>query len=264
MLTGGGADIPVEEALSSIAGITLGLDLTLRDLQTELKNKGKPWELSKSFDGSAPPSVTSTSRSSNRTCRRWNSRCTSTANCASTARPSEMLYPVAQQIAILSQTWALEPGDVVFTGTPKGVAEIKTWRCLRAGIAVDRPLRVALRVNPAAALIDAIHGALLRARSGGQGGARRPCLDASGITGIGALPTPVWPDAAVPGRPDKPDLIRPRDVPTRGLGTVAGRAALIHAVSQHRVQRDQPGARRRLALSRHARWLLHRLAVGCP
>ena len=43
LLTGGGRDIPVEEALDYVAGLTLGLDLTLRDLQTQLKNKGKPW-----------------------------------------------------------------------------------------------------------------------------------------------------------------------------------------------------------------------------
>ena len=85
-------------------------------------------------------------------------------------------------------------------------------------------------MSEAAALIEAIHGALCE-RDPAAKVARVAALDATGITGIGALPAPVWPDAAVPGRPDKPDLIRPRDVPTRGLGTVAGRAALIHAVS---------------------------------
>src|SRR3546814_9529179 len=53
-LTGGGRDIPHREAMDYVAGITLGLDLTLRDPQTELKNKGKPWELAKAFDGAAP------------------------------------------------------------------------------------------------------------------------------------------------------------------------------------------------------------------
>ena len=54
LLTGGGRDIAVDEALDCIAGITLGLDLTARDLQTQLKNKGAPWELAKAFDGAAP------------------------------------------------------------------------------------------------------------------------------------------------------------------------------------------------------------------
>ena len=52
-LTGGGRDIPEDEALDCVAGMTLGLDLTLRDLQTALKSNGKPWELAKAFDGSA-------------------------------------------------------------------------------------------------------------------------------------------------------------------------------------------------------------------
>ncbi len=85
-------------------------------------------------------------------------------------------------------------------------------------------------MNPAAALIEAIHDALGE-RDPAAKVARVALLDASGITGIGALPAPIWPDKTIPGRPEKPALIRPRDVPTRGLGTVAGRAALIHAVA---------------------------------
>ena len=54
MLTGGDADIPVERALDNVAAITLGLDLTLRDLQAELKKKGAPWETAKAFDHAAP------------------------------------------------------------------------------------------------------------------------------------------------------------------------------------------------------------------
>lgn len=87
-----------------------------------------------------------------------------------------------------------------------------------------------LRVTAAAAQVEAIHRALC-SRDPSAKVAAVAALDASGCTGIGALPAPPWPDAAVPGRPDKPELIRPRDVPTRGLGTVAGRAALIHAVA---------------------------------
>ncbi|MBA4286594.1 MAG: DUF455 domain-containing protein [Xanthomonadaceae bacterium] len=89
---------------------------------------------------------------------------------------------------------------------------------------------MAVRVSSAEALIAAIHDAL-RVRDPAAKVAAVAALDASGSAGIGACPAPVWPDPAVPGRPDKPELIRPRDVPTRGLGTVAGRAALIHAVA---------------------------------
>ena len=54
LLNGGGKNILIEDSLSCIAGVTLGLDITLRDVQAELKKEGLPWELSKSFDQSSP------------------------------------------------------------------------------------------------------------------------------------------------------------------------------------------------------------------
>jgi 2-keto-4-pentenoate hydratase/2-oxohepta-3-ene-1,7-dioic acid hydratase in catechol pathway len=123
MLTGGGGDIPVAEALDHVAGITLGLDLTLRDLQTALKNKGKPWEMAKGFDGSAPlgdfkPYLEQDLQALEFTCH-------VNGELRQHGRTAEMLYPVARQIQILSQTWALEPGDIIFTGTPKGVGPLQ-------------------------------------------------------------------------------------------------------------------------------------------
>lgn len=137
MLTGGGRDIPVEEALASVAGITLGLDLTLRDLQTALKNKGMPWELSKSFDGSAPlgdfkPFLEQDLQALEFTLH-------VNGELRQHGQTAAMLYPVAQQIAILSQSWSLEPGDVIFTGTPKGVAELHPGDiCMLASPAIGR------------------------------------------------------------------------------------------------------------------------------
>lgn len=123
MLTGGGRDIPEDEALDCVAGLTLGLDLTLRELQTELKNKGKPWELAKSFDGAAPlgdfkPYLEQDLQALEFTCH---------VNGAlrQHGRTRDMLYPVAQQISILSRTWSLQPGDIVYTGTPKGVGPLQ-------------------------------------------------------------------------------------------------------------------------------------------
>ncbi len=142
LLTGGGRDIPVEEALDKVAGLTLGLDLTLRDLQTQLKSQGKPWELAKAFDGAAPlgdfkpfleqdlQALEFTLHVNGQLRQRGHTR--------------DMLYSVARQIHILSQTWALQPGDAIYTGTPAGVAALEpgdevvlaspqigrfTWRC---------------------------------------------------------------------------------------------------------------------------------------
>lgn len=121
-LTGGGSDIPVESAYEWIAGLTLGLDLTLRDLQTQLKNKGQPWELAKAFDGAAPlgefrPYLDQDLQALNFECR-------VNGQLRQSGDTSLMLYPVLRLISILSQTWALQPGDVVYTGTPAGVGPL--------------------------------------------------------------------------------------------------------------------------------------------
>lgn len=123
MLTGGGADIPVVEALQCVAGITLGLDLTLRELQTELKSKGKPWELAKAFDGAAPLGDWKPFLEQDLQALEFTLHVNGALR--QHGKTAEMLYPVAQQISILSQTWALLPGDVIYTGTPKGVAALK-------------------------------------------------------------------------------------------------------------------------------------------
>ena len=122
MLTGGGRDIPQKEALDCVAGITLGLDLTLRDLQTELKNKGKPWELAKAFDGAAP--LGDVQPYLDQKLQKMEFTCHVNGQLRQHGKTAEMLYPVAQQISILSQTWALEPGDLIYTGTPKGVGPL--------------------------------------------------------------------------------------------------------------------------------------------
>lgn len=123
LLTGGGRDIPEEDALSCVAGLTLGLDLTLRDLQTALKNKGKPWELSKAFDGAAVlgdfrPYLDQDLQDLEFTLH-------VNGQLRQHGRTGEMLYSVARQIQILSQTWALLPGDIIYTGTPAGVAALE-------------------------------------------------------------------------------------------------------------------------------------------
>ena len=122
LLTGGGVDIAETDALDCVAGITLGLDLTLRELQTQLKNKGKPWELAKAFDCAAPlgefqPYLQQDLQALTFTCH-VNGVLRQQGNTA------HMLYSVARQISILSQTWALLPGDAIYTGTPAGVGPL--------------------------------------------------------------------------------------------------------------------------------------------
>ena len=137
MLTGGGRDIAIEDALDSVAGLTLGLDLTLRDLQTQLKNKGKPWELSKSWDGSAPLGDFKPFLEQDLQTLEFTLHVNGALRQHGHTR--QMLFPVAQQISILSQSWELAPGDVIYTGTPKGVAALLPGdHCVLESAAIGR------------------------------------------------------------------------------------------------------------------------------
>lgn len=121
-LTGGGADIPEAEALSHVSHITLGLDLTLRDLQNTLKNKGSPWELAKAFDHAAPLGQWKSYQ--NQDLQALEFTCHVNGTLRQHGKTRDMLFGVARQIHILSRTWALADGDIVYTGTPAGVGPI--------------------------------------------------------------------------------------------------------------------------------------------
>lgn len=121
-LGGGGADIPPEQATRHITHLTLGLDLTLRDLQTNLKNKGNPWELAKAFDQAAPLGAWTAYRDQNLQALEFT--CHVNGKLRQQGNTRDMLFPVNRIIHILSQTWTLQDGDVVYTGTPAGVGPL--------------------------------------------------------------------------------------------------------------------------------------------
>ncbi len=119
----GGRRISVEQALAHVWGYGVGLDMTRRDLQAEAKKMGRPWEMGKSFDESAP--------------------CTALQPAASIGHPakgaiwvkvngqikqqgdlSQQIWNVPEQIAYLSSLITLQPGDLIFTGTPAGVGPV--------------------------------------------------------------------------------------------------------------------------------------------
>ncbi len=105
-----------------ITHVTLGLDLTLRELQTRLKNKGAPWELAKAFDHAAPLGDWREYRGED--LQGLEFTCHVNGQLRQHGRTRDMLYPVARQLEILSQTWDLGNGDAIFTGTPKGVGPL--------------------------------------------------------------------------------------------------------------------------------------------
>ena len=139
----GGADIPVDAALAHIWGYTVGLDMTRRDLQAALKSKGHPWEAAKAFDRSAPiaPLVPVVDCGHPQAGAIW-----LTVNGQPRQRGdlADMIWSVAEIVARLSTLFRLEPGDLIFTGTPEGVGPVVSGDAIEAG--VEGVGRLALKV----------------------------------------------------------------------------------------------------------------------
>ncbi|PPK53050.1 fumarylacetoacetate hydrolase family protein [Marinobacter persicus] len=113
---------------AAILGYGLALDLTLRDVQTKLKEKGQPWERAKAFDGACPlsPFVPAETLPGD------NIHFTLDVNGQrqQTGDTDDMLNPLLPLIAHMSKHFTLEPGDVVLTGTPKGVGPLVSGQTL--------------------------------------------------------------------------------------------------------------------------------------
>ncbi len=119
-----------EQITAAIAGVGLGLDLTLRERQSQLKQQGHPWEIAKAFDGSCPlsPFVPLSAINDLGACRL---QLEVDGELRQNGCSAEMLTPVVALIAIISQHFTLLPGDVVLTGTPAGVGVLKPGMQLR-------------------------------------------------------------------------------------------------------------------------------------
>jgi 2-keto-4-pentenoate hydratase/2-oxohepta-3-ene-1,7-dioic acid hydratase in catechol pathway len=126
-------EVPVGEALDLVFGYGVGLDLTRRDLQAIAKEKRLPWDTAKGFDHSAPTSeIVRVAQSGHDFARRlW---LEVNGERRQEALLSEMVFPVADIIAELSRLYALKAGDLIFMGTPAGVAALHRGDRFRAGI----------------------------------------------------------------------------------------------------------------------------------
>jgi fumarylpyruvate hydrolase len=120
-----GQDIPQANALSFIAGVSLGLDLTLRDVQVRLKKSGLPWELSKSFEQSAPLGLFKAYDPDSIDLENLSFTCSVNGELRQEGNTRDMLFPIKSLIHTLSGWWMLRPGDIIFTGTPAGVGPLK-------------------------------------------------------------------------------------------------------------------------------------------
>lgn len=122
-LAKGGANIPVETALDHVYGYGIGLDMTRRDLQGEAKKLGRPWEVGKAFEKSAPcGAVVPAARIGHPV----QGEVTLDVNGErrQTGDLNQLIWKVPEMIAILSEFFELQPGDLIMTGTPSGVAAV--------------------------------------------------------------------------------------------------------------------------------------------
>jgi fumarylpyruvate hydrolase len=140
-LARGGTNIPVGNALDCVYGYAVGLDMTRRDLQAECKKAGRPWEIGKAFEHSAP--------------------CSELVPAAEIGHPAEgaiwlkvggevrqegnlnqLIWKVPEMIAFLSGLFELKPGDLIMSGTPSGVGKVERGDLLEGHIDRVGDLRV--------------------------------------------------------------------------------------------------------------------------
>lgn len=132
-LKSGGKDIPVEKALDHVFGYAVGLDMTRRDLQAEAKKAGRPWEVGKAFEFSAP--------------------CSEIVPATEIGHPSkgavwlkvngvekqkgdlnQLIWKVPEMISYLSGLFELKAGDLIYSGTPAGVGPVKKGDTMLGGV----------------------------------------------------------------------------------------------------------------------------------
>lgn len=139
----GGRNIPEDRVRDHIWGAATGVDLTRRDLQLAARDKGRPWDMGKGFDRSAP--VAPLRRLGPETAldegRIWLSV---NGEIRQEADLSQMIWSVAEHVSILSRSVALAPGDLVMTGTPAGVGPIVAGDTVEGGAGDLPPIRITI------------------------------------------------------------------------------------------------------------------------
>jgi fumarylpyruvate hydrolase len=134
----GGEDVHPRDAAAMVYGWAVGVDLTRRDLQAEAKKEGRPWDMAKGFDCSAPmgllvrgapPAVAAIQLTIDGALRQ-------------SGDVADMIWKIPEIIATLSTYVCLSPGDLIFTGTPAGVGPIRPGELVRGTIAGAEPIAV--------------------------------------------------------------------------------------------------------------------------
>lgn len=129
----GGRNIKAADAKKHIWGYAVGLDMTRRDLQGEMKKQGRPWCIGKGFDASAPigPITPAAEAGDIENAEIWlqvNGKDRQRSNV------SKLIWSIGEIIEHVSAAWELQPGDLVYTGTPEGVAAVSPGDTLVGGV----------------------------------------------------------------------------------------------------------------------------------
>ena len=129
----GGRNIKAADAHKHIFGYAVGLDMTRRDLQGEMKKQGRPWCIGKAFDQSAPIGpITPVAQAGDVA----NAEIWLQVNGADRQRSnvSKLIWNIGETIEHLSAAWELQPGDLIYSGTPEGVAAVVAGDTLVGGV----------------------------------------------------------------------------------------------------------------------------------
>ena len=139
----GGKYIQEEKASNYFDEIGLGIDFTARDLQSKLKEKGLPWELAKGFDGSAV--VSEFYKKSDFNIKNLNFSLLKNKEKVQDGNTSMMIFSPEKIIAFVSQYFTLKTGDLIFTGTPKGVGKVAENDILQAFLENEKVLNLRIQ-----------------------------------------------------------------------------------------------------------------------
>jgi fumarylpyruvate hydrolase len=135
----GGKNIKAADAQKHIFGYAVGLDMTRRDLQNDMKKQGRPWCIGKGFDHSAPigaitPAATAGDIGSAQIYLQVNGQDRQRSTL------SKLIWNIGEIIEHLSAAWELQPGDLIYTGTPEGVAAVVPGDTLTGGVSGLQPI----------------------------------------------------------------------------------------------------------------------------
>ena len=137
----GGKDIKAADAAQHIFGYAVGLDMTRRDLQGDMKKQGRPWCIGKAFDHSAPigpitPAAAAGDINHAEIYLQVNGQDRQRSDV------SKLIWNVAETIEHLSAAWELQPGDLIYSGTPAGVGAVVAGDTMVGGVAGLTPIKV--------------------------------------------------------------------------------------------------------------------------